>query len=366
MPRGKVHNMCVPFLRGFLPGILVGAFTSLLLFSLWRHPHSRSSGSEVVNDVARLETIELATTAEKHFNDADEARLGITGLLEDSEKPIPGNYKVLILIHSASGQRPLRDAVRRTWLPQRTQQPTYVARFVIGTRGLDESTLASLVAENAMFKDMIVLPAMEEEAGAEWPSSRKLLKSFSWAVSHVNFTTLFKCNSATFAQLDELLVKMPRQYSYIWGYFAGDVKALHHSETAVMVESEWTLCSHYLPYPQGGGYFISRDLVELVVRMGPDLQHYRHDDIALGVWLSPFKGVTKQHSVCFNTGHYSRGCRNSYLVSHRETPESMRIKAATLQSKGVLCVSEQQSRLSYRYNWTVPANHCCIRKMGIP
>lgn len=366
MSRGKaLNNMCIPFLRGFLPGLLVGVFTSLLLFSLWRHPHTPGSApKDLRRDAAKQET----TPAAKRYNDADGARRIIAELVEASDAEILGTFKLLVLIHSSSGQRSLRDAARATWLTQKTQHDSYVARFVIGTRGLDETALVSLAEENADYGDLVVLSQVEEEANAEWPSSEKLLQAFSWALSHVDFAAVFKCNAATFAVLDGVLTKLPAQHEdrYIWGYFAGGVKAVRQSDTAVMVEKDWTLCSHYLPYPQGGGYVISHDLVQLVVTMGPDLKHYRHDDIALGVWLSPFKMITKQHSVCFNTGHYSRGCRNSYLVTHRETAESMKTKAAMLESKGVLCDSEHQSRLSYRYNWTAPANHCCIRKMGIP
>ena len=359
--------MCVPFLRGFLPGTLVGVFTSLLLFSLWRHPYSPGSGTkDLGRDAAKQQETEGRATpaAKRLYNDM---RRNIAELVEASEATILGSYKLLVLVHSSPVQRSLRDAARETWLRQRTQRDTYVARFVIGTRGLDEEALARLAEENAHHGDLVALSQVEEDALAEWPSSRKLLQSFIWAVSHANFTSIFKCNAATFAVMDQLLAKLPAlQESYVWGYFAGGVKALRQSDAAVMVETDWTLCSHYLPYPQGGGYVISRDLVELVVSMGPDLKHYRHDDIALGVWLSPFKVGSKQHSLWFNTGHYSRGCRNSYLVTHRETEHSMRAKAHLLESKGVLCESEHQSRLSYRYNWTAPANHCCIRKMGIP
>lgn len=373
--RGKLRGrleMCNPFLRGFLPGILIGLFTSLLLLSLWRHP-----SAEVHVDVAAVSSVKREgsrprpqenTETEQHSPSPTEADMvtRIKKLTDSSAAAIPGAYVVLVLVHSSAGQRSLRDAVRETWLRQRSQPNAYVARFVLGTHGLGENSLASLVAENEEHKDLLVLPEIEEDSRAEWPSSRKLLASFSWAVSHVNFSSVFKCNSATFALLDKIVSTTQQHNSHLWGYFAGGVKAVRHSSASVLAEEDWILCSHYLPYPEGGGYVISRELVELIVDMGPDLKHYRHDDIALGTWISAFKGIKKQHSVGFNSGHYSRGCMNSYLVSHRETAQSMRDKYSNLQNKGILCQHEHQSRLSYRYNWTSPASHCCIRKAGIP
>ena len=375
MSSSKLH-MCSPFLRGFLPGIVIGVFTSLLLFTLWRYPPADVRLEVAVSSITREKPrggVQLQesenTAAAEYFLDiqrkADRSK-SISDLAEASAATIVGAYVLLVLVHSSPGQRSLRDAVRETWLRQRSRRNDYIARFVLGTRALSEDSLASLVAENEEHKDLLVLPDIEEDVNAEWPSSWKLLESFSWAVSHVNFTYVLKCNAATFALLDRLLVALQHQTRHIWGYFAGGVKAVRHSDTSVLVEEDWNLCSHYLPFPEGGGYVISRDLVELVVEMGPDLKHYHHDDIALGMWLSPFKSVTKQHSVWFNSGYYSRGCQNSYLVSHRESVESMRAKFSTLQSKGVLCVSEYQSRLSYHYNWNAPASHCCIRKVGIP
>lgn len=373
--RGKLRarlHMCNPFLRGFLPGIVIGLFTSLLLISLWRHPPvdvhvDVSTVSSVKRERSRPRPQE-STEAEQHSPSPTEADMAtrIKEMTDFSAAAIPGAYVVLVLVHSSVGQRPLRDAVRETWLRQRSQPNSYVARFVLGTHALSEDSLASLVAENEEHKDLLVLPEIEEDNLAEWPSSHKLLASFSWAVSHVNFSSVFKCNSATFALLDKIVSITSQHNSHVWGYFAGGVKAVRHSSTSVLAEEDWILCSHYLPYPEGGGYVISRELVELIVDMGPHLKHYRHDDIALGAWISAFKGIKKQHSVGFNSGYYSRGCMNNYLVSHRETVQSMRDKYSNLQNKGVLCQHGHQSRLSYRYNWTSPASHCCIRKAGIP
>ena len=382
MSRGKLQ-LCNPFFRGFVPGIAIGVFTSVLLFSLWRYPLKDERPPEAAATSLKIEEPRwklrdkaaavnqgppLSPDTRRSMTKTKPNKLAknISVVAAASAAAVPGTYALLILIHSSAVQRALRDAVRETWLLQPSQRNSYVARFVVGTQALNEDELASVIEEREEHEDMLLLPEVEEEANSEWPNSRKLLQSFSWAVSHVNFTTLFKCNAATFARLDRILQELQPKRSSVWGYFAGGVKAVRNPESSALAEEDWTLCSHYLPFPEGGGYTISRDLVELVVDMGPDLKHYRHDDIALGVWLSPFKSIRKQHNVWFNPGYYSRGCKNGYLVTHGETADSMRSKYRTLQSKGVLCESEFQSRLSYRYNWTAAASRCCVRKVGIP
>ena len=364
----KVRVICCPFLRGFMPGIFVGLLTSLLFFSLWRHPSSSN---------IHLQTPELAADAKKQFTSADrsdhhpeeseaERTRKMAQLAQTSFAVIPGAFDLLVLVHSSADQRSLRDAVRTTWLRRSSGNSEYVARFVIGTRSLDAAALARLAGEHDKHRDLLVLPNVEEDGDAEWPSSQKIIEAFSWAVAHVEFAALFKCNSATFADMNRLISKrLTLQKSTVWGYFAGNVKAVRYSENSVLMEENWFLCSHYLPYPQGGGYIISRNIVELLVEMGPHLDHYRHDDIALGVWLSPLKGIKKQHALWINSGYYSRGCLNNFVISHKESVESMEAKAGSLERRGRLCESEYQSRLAYHYNWTVPAHRCCVRKVGL-
>lgn len=368
----RKFQLCSPFLRGFLPGIMIGVFTSVLLFSLWRYPLAAPSNaarntdrdSEEGNVEPReLENVETkAPTLPPKPSGAGARKANFSGMASVSHR----RYLLLVLIHSSAGERARRDAVRATWLGGHRQQSRYVARFMVGVKGLEEEAVDQLIGESNEYGDMLLLPAVTEESGAEWASSHKLLQAFTWAVAHVNFTFLFKCNDGTYAILSKILDELHSQRSYLWGYFAGGVKAIRAAGTSKLAEENWVLCSHYLPFPEGGGYVISRDLVELVVELGPDLEHYHHDDIALGVWLSPFKGIQKQHDVWFNSGYYSRGCRNDYIVMHRESAESMRTRHHLLQTKRMMCESEYQTRLSYRYNWTALADRCCVRKVGIP
>ena len=73
----------------------------------------------------------------------------------------------------------------------------------------------------------------------------------------------------------------------------------------------------YIPYPQGGGYVLSGDIVEYVGRERDSLQRYAAEDVSVGVWIAPLQ-VERRHDVRFDTEWRSRGCRNDYLVTHKQ------------------------------------------------
>ena len=374
---------CWPFLSGFLPGILIGIFSSFLLFALWRNPYLAHQEERELQHVSihlgMLPKFELPRALQRTRN-IEQRRKERRAIYKEHEnescntsywlntQPVnQGPYLLLVLVHSTPRATDLRNTIRTTWVSDNNQQQQYLARFVIGTAGLKPKDVQLLACENKEHGDLILLPEITDPVKTiEWSSSEKLLESFLWAIDHVDFSYIFKCSDATFAILptltEELETRDPAD-DYLWGFFAGGVQATKDGRIG---EKDWFLCSHYLPYPHGGGYVISHGLVSMLSVLSEDLQHYTHDDIALGVWLSPFENIEKKHDVRFNTGLYSRGCNNVYIVTHKETPQSMFKKFTVFKHNGFVCEKEFLSRLSYVYNWTSPANRCCVRKPGIP
>lgn len=88
---------------------------------------------------------------------------------------------------------------------------------------------------------------------------------------------------------------------------------------------------------------------------------YNSEDVSVGVWLSAVANVTRQHDPRFNTEFVSRGCSNTYLVTHKHDETAMRKMFVTLNKSGRLCDIEYKTRNSYIYNWNVPPSRCCIR-----
>ena len=58
--------------------------------------------------------------------------------------------------------------------------------------------------------------------------------------------------------------------------------------------------------------------------------------------------------VEFDTEATSRGCSNSYIVTHKQTPEMITEKWNLLKRHGKICKEEVQKKAGYIYDWDMP------------
>ena len=372
------------FIALFIPGLLIGASSSFLFLRLLHAPVSLHGDDSEKMEVGANSLVQQVTVRPPSVPERSESvgilerrserrqvldRYNKEGCNESSlvSRPITGGpYQLLVLVHSSPRAVEMRNAIRDTWLSANHRQGKFVARFVIGMVNLKPGDVALLACESSEYGDLLLLPGIDDSL--KQGSSEKLLQSFIWSRENVQFRYIFKCTDTTFALVHIIMRelearKKPATPDYLWGFFAGGVQA---SKKGRLGEESWFLCTHYLPYPEGGGYIISEGLVSILSTISSDLEHYVHDDIALGVWLSPFNGIERRHDVRFNTGGYSRGCNNGYIVTHKETMQTMLKKHEYIEKVGRLCDKEFAARPSYHYNWTVPANKCCVRQNGVP
>lgn len=274
-------------------------------------------------------------------------------------------YLLLVLVLSMTGTsgRERRDVSRQTWMEgHREQDQSILVKFVIGTQGLSLMEIDSLNEEQNTNNDILLLPNLQE---SYTNLTRKVLYSFIHLVEHYTFSYLLKCDDDSFVLLDkfvEELTERDTQRSFYWGFFDGRA---HVHNKGKWTEADWFLCDRYLPYALGGGYVLSRDLVQRIATASDGLELYNSEDVSVGVWLSPYK-AERRHDVRFNTEFVSRGCRNVHIVSHKQSIEDMRSKYKMLKTKGVQCEKEYQTRLSYEYDWKAPPSKCCERLKGIP
>lgn len=290
-------------------------------------------------------------------------------------------YLLVIIISSPKG-RERRDTIRQTWANINTlKYSNYVKiKFSIGTQGLLQDDLFELNTENAKYSDLLLLNNIVD---SYHNLTLKVLWTFVHVVHHFNITYLFKGDDDTFVLLDIIIKELidrdlrtnrnhddnlfhdlysPSSNSYYWGFFNGRARVKRKGK---WTEKEWFLSSNYLPYALGGGYIISGDLIHSITINANRLQLYHSEDVSVGVWLSPFK-AERRHDVRFNTQFVSRGCRNVYIVSHKQSIDDMKSKYDNMLRLGVQCLHEYQTKLSYDYNWTVPPLECCQLKEGIP
>lgn len=255
-----------------------------------------------------------------------------------------------------------RNAIRETWLKNNPVDTKHY--FVIGTKNIPRHSLADLNREQQKYKDLLLMREFEDSYDN---LSIKLLHMITWAYENIDFKFLFKADDDTFARIDNMFDALQDEvydkFLY-WGYFYGKGSVKKSGQWA---EHDWFLCEHYLPNARGGGYVISRELAGYVSRNSAILQTYKSEDITMGTWLAPLK-IKRQHDIRFDTEFESRGCSNSWIVTHKQDENMMREKTKKLKDSygKEMCQEEVSIKNGYEYRWDVPNSKCCVPNSKIP
>lgn len=289
-----------------------------------------------------------------HVPCGNETKRDNSAVLDSQHRDILIRTNLIIVVMSAASHFDVRNVIRETWaqhLPNGV-----VVRFVIGQKNLPHESLVNLNKELKVHKDLIALDDIEESYSI---LTKKLLSTLKWVDQHVKYNFLLKIDEDSFVRvekiLDELLSK-PQSRLY-WGFFDGRA---HVKRSGKWAEMDFILCDRYLPYALGGGYVISKDLVAFVAKNADMLKLYVNEDVSLGTWLSGLD-IRRVHDVNFDTEYKSRGCYNSYLVTHKKTPDDLMTLQKNLDTMNKLCDREHRVRLSYEYNWDSLPSQCCER-----
>lgn len=246
-----------------------------------------------------------------------------------------------------------RDVIRETW--GRDLQKDIILRFVVGIGNLNKEEKDSLSREHMLHKDLLLLNFNESFNAL----TLKVKETFKWVDNNVDLKFLLKVDEDSFVRTDALIreLKLKTDKKLYWGFFDGRALA---KQKGKWEEKDWILCDRYLPYALGGGYVLSCDLVHYVSSNSKLLKAFKNEDVSLGAWLGPLD-INRVHDPRFDTEYKSRGCKNSYLVTHKISSMLMREYNNNLQKLGHLCSREFQVRKSYIYNWSNPPSKCCER-----
>ncbi|KAG8184719.1 hypothetical protein JTE90_019323 [Oedothorax gibbosus] len=260
-----------------------------------------------------------------------------------------------VIIFSAPGNYERRRAIRKTWLLNKGDR-SIGHFFVVGTASLESAELNNIQHEHEEFGDLMVLDKVSDSYAK---LSVKLREALTWLYANVEFVFLLKVDDDSFVRLGALYneLKLKPKEKLYWGFFDGQAKVKFGGKWK---ETAWFLCDRYLPYAKGGGYVITSDLVRNLALTSSYLSLYQNEDVALGTWLAPFD-IKRVHDPNFDTEYLSRGCFNSYLVTHKQSISLMITKFKNLKETGNMCTSERRERNSYMYNWRVQPSLCCIR-----
>lgn len=224
---------------------------------------------------------------------------------------------LVVLILSAPDDQESRGAIRKTWfnlLPSDCR-----AYFAIGTQSMSPSKLDVLHSEMTEHSDILLLPDVTDSYNS---LTDKLVAAFTWLIDNVEFSYVFNADVDTFARVEvisqELHGRKSNERPFYWGFFDGRARV---KKTGRWAETSWTLCDRYLPHARGGGYILSVEIVDYIANNAAVLQRFNSEDVSVGVWTAPLN-VERRHDPRFNTEHVSRGCHNSYIVTHKQSRSS--------------------------------------------
>ena len=229
-------------------------------------------------------------------------------------------------------------------------------KFAVGVNNISAQAKEAIEREQFIRNDLLLLNSLTE---SYHNLTRKLLYALQWADVTVDYKYLLKVDDDSYVRIGELVTELqdkPSERLY-WGFFNGRARVKKSGKWA---EKDWFLCDRYLPYALGGGYILSYDLVHYISTNSKYLQLYLSEDVSMGAWLAPLD-IHRVHDERFDTEFVSRGCRNDYLITHKQNSMAMQQLHQNLQRFGRLCVQETMKRESYKYDWSVLPSQCCAR-----
>ncbi len=262
-------------------------------------------------------------------------------------------YALLVLVESPPDAYAHRMAIRRTWMMYPSVGVSVAVLFTITEKDLPVHVLVELSQESARYRDMVVFRGIASSLGSEC-----LLYQLLWADHNIQYKHLLRTRDSFYVRVEELLHDIRRvQRNVYWGYFAGRQQP---GEGTKAPEPEWFVCNSFVRFAHSGGYVISRPLVGRLLAQAEYLQLYNNEDVAVGLWLTPYSDVKWRHDPRFDTEvGASRGCRNDYLVLPVNNALAMVELHRWVLESGRLCVTEFEHIQSYSFDFESPVDQCC-------
>lgn len=241
--------------------------------------------------------------------------------------------------------------------------------FAIGTLNSDKLLVEKIHAESQIYNDLIIL---DEMIDSYQNLTLKLVSSLKTLFHSVpNFKYVLKTDDDSYVKLDLLsydLLQYDQKLNVsseheglglYWGYFYGKANI---KKSGQWQEENYNRCDRYTPYAAGGGYVISKSVVNFISSYAEELSLFNSEDVSMGNWLSPFRRIYWRHDVRFDTTYMPRKCQKYHLILHKRTAADMREIHA-----GNICYSEVTYNDSLKpkehwYDWSVAPSKCCDRK----
>ena len=224
----------------------------------------------------------------------------------------PNSVFLLILVSTNVGNVDRRHLIRKTWGADYSIKTKWKTVFLLGKNSIDEE-MRKAKKEAQIYGDMVQADYHEHF----WNMSYKVAMGFEWSIKYCNFNYLLKSDDDVFVNtfgLMDFLSKYttPKKKFYTGNIMVGSV-VLRKGRYAVSPEEyNGTV---YKPYCSGGGYVLSRDVVEKFLSYFDVLKPLKIDDAYIGL-LADRAGVRVAHNNEFRMYEDKCEYRVTTLVQH--------------------------------------------------
>ena len=182
----------------------------------------------------------------------------------------------------------------------------------MGVNGLNSSQINRLHEENNTHGDIVFLDNFTEGVFA---LTNKTIAIIKWATENVEFTYLMKCDDDTFVYVNNSIRELKHRTTTKRLYY-GVMTYKHtpiHNNQSKWRDFKWDLAKTYTPFARGGCYVLSEDLVHLLLRQSHHLWRLHLEDVAVGLWLSPFVYERRDDDLfCF----FRHPCRKDFRMAY--------------------------------------------------
>jgi len=209
--------------------------------------------------------------------------------------------KLLVFVPSHAGDD-RRDILRETWLQD--EKDKVKCMFVVGNID-NAANKEAILREQAAHKDIFIL-----ETGDDYDSlTDKVLVGFKLAYETFNFEFMLKTDTDSLVflpRLFELIKDYPRENTYV------GVQAWRNGDI-------YKLPSFRTPYMLGGGYLLSRDLVEYFADYQHKMNRYFAEDLTVGAHFINMQvnSIDIPRSVFKVNADSFCACDNTIIINHK-------------------------------------------------
>eukprot|EP01100_Stratorugosa_tubuloviscum_P015300 TRINITY_DN868_c0_g1_i1.p1 TRINITY_DN868_c0_g1~~TRINITY_DN868_c0_g1_i1.p1 ORF type:complete len:463 (+),score=165.36 TRINITY_DN868_c0_g1_i1:51-1439(+) len=196
-----------------------------------------------------------------------------------------GKSQVFVAIITEFSNSKRRQTIRQTWL--KNKHPQVIAKFILPDRMSESNSelREPVLLEDKLYADILFITGSSTSFSASGDRSKKMLQE---VYKNYEFDYFLKIDDNGYLRQDKLINlvnKLPIKRVY-WGNFVVGNRVVTDSKHKWYNPEYLSLNDRYAVHATGGGWILSRDLVQWIVMSTLPFKVWTHEDTQIGTWLS--------------------------------------------------------------------------------